>query len=194
MVKITRWQTIVTTIAAACGVLTVAGVTFIVSGVYDVGATAQHWPLTSWILRTARLRSIERHAAGIKAPPGLETDANILMGADHFSTHCAICHGAPGVPRGDIAEGLYPQPPNLTVAAKEFTPGELFWILKHGIKMTGMPAWSDHTDQEMWAIVAFLEKLPMMSESDYAKLIMTNAMHGTMHHHGGAGMPEDEGH
>ena len=183
-----RWRTILATVAVAYGVLALAGTAFVYSGVYDVAATAPHWPVTTRVLQTARTRSIETRAAGIEAPPNLETDATILMGVDHFSTHCAICHGAPGVPKDDIAEGLYPQPPNLADAARRLTPGELFWILKHGIKMTGMPAWSDHTDQELWAIVAFLEKLPTMTEADYAKLIMTNAMHGAMHHH--MSMPE----
>ena len=60
------------------------------------------------------------------------------MGTEHFAEHCAVCHGAPGVPKGDNANGLYPQPPDLAITAKRYTGGELFWIIKHGIKMTGM--------------------------------------------------------
>ena len=183
--KISR--AIMATVATMCVVVIACGIAFIYSGLYDVAATARHWPVTAWVLQTARTRSIEMHAAAITPPPGLATEANVLMGVDHFSTHCAVCHGAPGVPKGDIAGGLYPQPPNLAGAARQFTPGELFWILKHGIKMTGMPAWSDHSDTELWAIVAFLEKLPTMSEAEYAKQIMANAMHGSMHHHGDMG-------
>jgi mono/diheme cytochrome c family protein len=92
--------------------------------------------------------------------------------------HCAVCHGAPGVPKGDIAEGMYPQPPDLAVAAKQYSDAELFWILKHGIKMTGMPAWADHSDAELWATVAFVKKLPGMSEAAYAKFVKENAMPG----------------
>ncbi len=189
-----RWRTILATAVVAYGVLAVGGVAFVYSGSYDIAATVPHWPVTAWLLQTVRNRSIATRAAGISPPPGLETEANLLMGVDHFSTHCAICHGAPSVPKDDIAEGLYPQPPNLAIAVKRFTPGELFWILKHGIKMTGMPAWSDHTDPELWAIVAFLEKLPTMSEADYAKLIMANAMHGGggMHHDMGAAEHPDD--
>ncbi len=179
-----RWQTIVATLVVAAGLLAAAGVTFVYSGVYDVGATEPHWPLTAWVLQTARMRSIARHAAGLHPPPGLDSEATLLVGTDHFAAHCAVCHGAPGVPRGDIAEGLYPPPPDLKEASRRYTPGELFWILKHGLKMTGMPAWSDHTDQELWATVAFLERLPTMSDADYAKLIMTSAMKGGMHRHG----------
>jgi mono/diheme cytochrome c family protein len=108
--------------------------------------------------------------------------AKILIGTEHFAAHCAVCHGAPGVPKGDIAHGLYPQPPNLAEAAKRYSPGELFWIVKHGIKMSGMPAWADHSDEELWATVAFLRKLPGMTEEDYAKLVMASMAHGGHHH------------
>ena len=68
-----------------------------------------------------------------------------LLGVAHYAAHCAVCHGAPGVPKGDIGRGLYPPPPDLARTAPLYTPAELFWTVKHGIKMTGMPAWSDHT-------------------------------------------------
>jgi mono/diheme cytochrome c family protein len=188
------WRTVLATVAVIFVVVVVGGLGFIYSGVYDIAATAHHWPITNWVIATMRDRSIEAHAAGISVPPGFDDPAKVLMGADHFAAHCAICHGAPGVPRGDIAEGLYPQPPNLAKMDMDHSPAELFWVLKHGLKMTGMPAWSDHSDEELWATVAFLEKLPMMSEADYAKLVMTNAMHGGMHHMGGMREPHDDGH
>jgi hypothetical protein len=75
-----------------------------------------------------------------------------------------------------------PQPPDLAKTAPLYSDRELFWILKHGIKMTGMPAWSDHSDEDLWATVAFLKKLPGMSEQDYARLVMASMVHG--HHHG----------
>jgi len=103
-----------------------------------------------------------------------------------------MCHGAPGVPKDDIADGMYPSPPDLAVASQQYTDAQLFWILRHGIKMTGMPSWPDHSDDDLWAIVTFLKKLPGMSESDYAKLIMNNVMHGMMHHHGGDAPAENQ--
>jgi mono/diheme cytochrome c family protein len=157
---------------------------FIYSGLYDVAATNPHWPVTYWIMNTTQVRSIKSHAAGIAVPAGLDDPAKVLIGVEHFAAHCAVCHGAPGVPRGEIAQGLYPQPPDLAVAAKLYSDGELFWIVKHGIKMTGMPAWSDHSDEELWATVAFLKKLPGMSEQDYAKLVMASITHGGHHHPG----------
>ena len=84
------------------------------------------------------------------------------------------------MPKGDIGRGLSPPPPDLAKAAPLYSPAELFWIVKHGIKMTGMPAWSDHSDEELWATVAFLEKLPGMSEQDYARLVVASLAHGGM--------------
>jgi hypothetical protein len=119
-------------------------------------------------------------------PPGLDDPARVLIGVDHYAAHCAVCHGAPGVPKGDIGLGLHPPPPDLAQATSLCSPAELFWVLKHRIKMTGMPAWGDQSDEELWATVAFLEKLPGMSEQDYAKLLIASAAHGA-HHHPGTG-------
>ena len=158
-------RTIVGTLVLTFAVLLTAGALVVLSGIYDVSATAPHWPATYWIMDTARVRSIRAHAVGIAVPPGLDDPAKLVTGTEHFAAHCAVCHGAPGVPKGDIASGLYPQPPDLARAAKHYTPGELFWIVKHGIKMTGMPAWGDHNDDELWATVALIRKLPGMTEA-----------------------------
>jgi len=154
----------------------------IYAGVYDVAATTPHWPVAGAIIETARVHSIKAHAAGIAVPPGLDDPAKVLIGVEHYAAHCAVCHGAPGVPKGDIGRGLYPPPPNLAKTAALYSPAELFWTLKHGIKMTGMPAWSDHSDEELWATVAFVEKMPGMSEQEYAGLVMAGMAHGGHHH------------
>jgi mono/diheme cytochrome c family protein len=180
-------RAVIAIILIAGVVVVLGGLALIYSGFYDVAATAPHWPVTRWVLETARTRSIKAHAAGIEAPLGLDDPAKILIGVEHFAAHCAVCHGAPGVPKGDIARGFYPSPPDLAKAAPLYRPGELFWILKHGIKMTGMPAWSDHSNEELWATVAFLEKLPGMSEQDYAKLVMASIVHSGHHHSGTTG-------
>jgi mono/diheme cytochrome c family protein len=169
---------IIASILTAALVMTVGVSAFIYSGVYNVAATSSDWLVTRWVLETARMRSIKAHAAGIEAPPGLDDEAKILTGVAHFAAHCAVCHGAPGVPKGDIAAGLNPQPPDLAHASGHYIPSELFWLLKHGIKMTGMPAWSDHSEEELWATVAFLQRLPGMSEEDYGKLVMATMTHG----------------
>src|SRR5712692_10115329 len=175
------------TLAVTFALVAIAAAAFVFSGVYDVSATTPHWRITSWIMETARVRSIEAHAAGIGVPPGFDDPAKILIGTEHFAAHCAVCHGAPGVPKGDIAHGLNPQPPDLAQVSTRYTPSELYWILKHGIKMTGMPSWADHADEELWATVAFLRKLPGMTQEDYAKLVMASMGHGGHHQQGGEG-------
>jgi hypothetical protein len=167
-------------------VVALGGLALIYSGFYDVAATREDWAVTRWVLETARTRSIKAHAIGIEAPPGIDDPAKILIGVEHFAAHCAVCHGAPGVPKGAIATGLNPPPPDLAYASSRYNPPELFWILKHGIKMTGMPAWSDHSDEELWATVVFVQKLSGMSEEDYGKLVMASMAHGAAHHDGGA--------
>ena len=192
-------RTIAAILIAAIVVLLLSGFVVIYAGIYDVAATAPHWRVTLWLIETARIRSIKAHAAEIQTPLGLDDPAKVVIGIGHYAAHCAVCHGAPGVPKGDIAHGLYPQPPDLAYASSHYTPAELFWIVKHGIKMTGMPAWSDHSDEELWATVAFLQKLPGMSEQEYAKLVMASMAQGGHHpsdsadhasaHSGGAATP-----
>ena len=131
-------RTILATLAITVALVLIGGAGVVYSGVYDIGATAPHWGVTHWVIETARVRSIKAHAAGIAAPPRLDDPTRIPMGTEHFAAHCAVCHGAPGVPKGDIAKGLYPQPPDLAVTASVYSDGELFWILQHGIKMTGI--------------------------------------------------------
>lgn len=179
-----RWRMILATVAVAYGVLAMAGLGAIYSGVYNIGADAPHWGITARLFETARVRSVRAHAEGIPVPGGLESERRILSGVEHFAAHCAVCHGAPGVPQGDIAHGLYPRPPDLTGSPARFSKAELFWIIRHGIKMTGMPAWADHSDEEIWSLVAFIDRLPGMTPDAYGKLIMATMGRGARHGHG----------
>ena len=185
-------RTVLATLAIIFAIVLIGGAVFVYSGAYDIAATDPHWRITERILETARVRSIKAHATDITAPPRLDDPARSPMGTEHFAAHCALCHGAPGVPKGDIAQGLYPPPPDLAVTASGYSDGELFWIVKHGIKMTGMPAWADHSDEEVWATVAFLRKLPGMTPDEYAKLVMASMAHGGVHEHGGEGKRESK--
>jgi cytochrome c553 len=185
---ISRWRTVLLTVIAAYGVLILGGIAVIYSGAYDIGADTPHWGVTYRIFETARVRSIRAHASGIIPPADLGRDqAKIVMGTSHFAAHCAVCHGGPGVPKGDIGNGLYPQPPDLAVTATQYTAAELFWIIKHGIKMTGMPGWWDHADDEIWGTVAFIRKLPGLTPEEYGKLVMQAMSHGAQHHPGESG-------
>ena len=161
---------------------------FIYSGAFDVAATDKHSDLVSAVFQTARVRSIKAHAGGIVSPADLDNHARVVNGTSHFAEHCAICHSAPGVEAHDLAEGMYPKPPVLTDVAKRYTPGELFWILKNGIKMSGMPSWGDHSDDDLWNTVAFMERLPDMSDQDYGKLVKAAKAAGGHHMHSAGAM------
>jgi mono/diheme cytochrome c family protein len=139
--------------------------------VFNVAATDMHWPLTQSIIDIARVRSIKAHAPGIGPPANLDDHKRVVAGVSHFAEHCVSCHSAPGVQSGELANGMYPQPPVLTDSAKEWSAGELFWIIRNGIKMSGMPSWPGRSDDDLWDIVAFLQKLPRMSEQEYASLV-----------------------
>ena len=151
-------------LAATAGVA--AGVA-IYGGAYDVAATVQHLRPTFWLLETGLRGSVQRRARDIAVPP-LGAEALIERGFRCFHMHCVQCHGAPGLPPEAFAQGLLPLPTSLSQATREWRPAELFWITKHGIKMTGMPAWAYRLDDaELWAIVAFLDHLPRLSADAY---------------------------
>ncbi|AYO86679.1 c-type cytochrome [Methylobacterium brachiatum] len=163
-------KTVLVTLLSA-GVLSVLiAAAVIYAGLFNVAATDPHWPATYWVLETARVRSIQVHAAGLAPPAGYDEPSKIVAAVGHFSEHCTTCHGAPGAKQSDLAEGMYPRPPNLKDVAGRYTPGELFWILKHGIKMSGMPSMESDGDAMLWSTVAFLEKLPRMSDDAYNDL------------------------
>jgi len=162
-----------------------AGAVFVWSGIYPIGADVPHSPLVFDVMEMLRDRSVATRARDIRVPPLGDTKL-IAAGAAHYAQMCTECHLAPGVTATEIRQGLYPQPPDLTQQA-DIGPAEKFWIIKHGLKMSAMPAWgATHDDQAIWAIVAFLEKLPGMTLEQYATFTADGA--GTSeHHHGHAG-------
>jgi mono/diheme cytochrome c family protein len=114
--------------------------------------------------------AVERRAASIDVPP-LDDPQLALRGLAHFRARCVDCHGAPGVAPAPFALGLTPVPSNLAYGAQHWQPAALFWIIKYGIKMAGMPAWEFRlTDEEIWATVAFLRTLPTLSPRAYQSL------------------------
>lgn len=163
-----------------------AAAVFIWSGVYDIGTDSPHWPVVSQAISALRDHSTEHHAQSIQVPT-LESPAMVAEGAQHYAENCATCHLAPGMDDSEIRHGLYPKPPNLTRFAPD--PAEAFWIIKHGIKFTAMPAWGPtHSDAMIWAIVAYLQKQPKMSVAEYRKLT-ANAAEEHAHLMQGMSMP-----
>jgi cytochrome c553 len=144
------------------------------SGIYSVAASRGHWPTTAWILEFGMRNSVARHAIGIDVPP-LTDPALIERGAGHFQGGCAPCHGAPGIRPDPVAQHMLPHPPDLSAAVPTWRTQQLFWIVKHGLKYTGMPAWPAPTrDDEIWAVVAFLGRLPRLSPDEYSRLALLN--------------------
>ena len=140
------------------------------SGIIPVKASTGHWPLTRWFLSFSMRRSVETHTIGTKVPL-LEEPWMVLKGAAHYDASCAPCHGAPGRPRSDVLRELTPHPPRLAGVVGNWDPAELFYIVKHGVKLTGMPAWPvRHRDDEVWAMVAFLRALPSLDADGYRRL------------------------
>jgi mono/diheme cytochrome c family protein len=168
-VRLSNWQLVLIGAAVAALVLVpLVAFAFIKSGLYDIAASRPHTKLTEWITHETMIHSVRRRAAAID-PPARATPENILAGFCTYETHCVACHGAAGIAREHWVSGLEPQPPYLVDATEKWTPAELFWIAKNGIKMTGMPSWRDSlSDTQIWDVVAFLQAMRRMPPRTYA--------------------------
>ena len=152
-------------------VLAIAGAgIFIYQGWFEIAADVPHSTLVFNLVETARNRAIAVRAKNIEVPP-LDKPELIAKGARDYSEMCTGCHLAPGNKKSELREGLYPQPPDLTRGVMA-TPAEMFWVIKHGIKMSAMPSWGvTHDDARIWDIVAFIKKLPELTPQQYQALM-----------------------
>ena len=142
---------------------------FFFTGFYSVAGTAEDPDIVTWALTRVRTASIDRHAND-QPPASINDPASVQAGAKEFAEHgCVNCHGAPGVKWAKFSEGLHPDPPDLKDVVDDLSPAQLFWVIKNGINMTGMPSFEQAgaTDEDIWMIVAFLKKLRSVSEADY---------------------------
>ena len=148
----------------------VVGTAFIASGRYDISANKQHLQPVYQLMQTAMHYSVKHHAGDIETPP-LDDDAIQKKGLEVFLANCRQCHGAPGVAPDAFSSSLQPVPGPLVDARQRWLPRELYWITRNGVKMTGMPAWEYRlSDDEIWAVVAFLEQLPTLSVPQFDAL------------------------
>lgn len=155
----------------AAGALAVAG-----SGILTVAASHGHWAVTNRFLEFTMRSSVRTHALSVAAAPRLDDPDLLRLGAGHFAGGCAPCHGAPGTARGPIYLRMLPPPTDLADAVSTWTPRQLFWIVKNGIKYSGMPAWVTlRRDDEVWAVVAFLRALPQLTPDQYRNLAAATA-------------------
>ena len=151
-------------------VLGMGGLVVLVSGIVPIKASSGHWAITAWFLDFAKMRSVSTHTLGMEAPE-LDELRLVVKGAGHYEFACLPCHGSPSLAQPRVARQMMPTPPDLRESVPQLDPDELFYIVKHGIKFTGMPAWpARQRDDEVWAMVAFLRKLPGMDPQEYQRL------------------------
>ncbi len=166
-----QWPIVVTAIIGTVVVVCfVAASVLIYSGAFDVAADTPHSQSVYWLMQKVRQYSIAARARGV-VPNDLDDAKRIASGAGQYAEMCSSCHLAPGMQRTEISRGLYPRAPELR-RGSGLTPAEEFWVVKHGIKMTGMPAWGvTHNDEILWEVVAFLRKLPELTAEEYKALV-----------------------
>lgn len=144
----------------------IAGGLFIYSGIFNVAADEPHSTPFLWVVEKTRERSIAVRAKTLKIP-NLDDAELINLGGADYNEMCTGCHLKPGMANSELRAAMYPQPPNLS-QVKRADPAQTFWIIKHGVKMSGMPAWgATHDDARMWAMVAFLQQLPRLTPDQY---------------------------
>lgn len=160
---------ILAAIGAVAIIIVGGAAVFFLGGFYTVAGTAKDPAIVEWLLVRVRTASIIRHANDTP-PANFNEPANVQAGARQFAQHgCAHCHGAPGVNWEKFSEGMHPDPPDLKDVVNERTPEQLFWVIKNGINMTGMPSFAlaGAKDEDIWLIAAYLKKLPNIAEADY---------------------------
>ena len=191
----TRPRTIVATLVIAGVLMACLGAASLVvfSGAYDIAADTPHSQPVYWLLQKVRQYSIAARARDA-VPNDLGDAKRVASGAGQYAEMCSGCHLAPGVKRTETSRGLYPRAPELR-RGSALTPAEEFWVVKHGIKMTGMPAWGvTHDDELLWDVVAFLRKMPELTAEQYLALVKSAPTHDEMMQKMDMGEGHDSGH
>jgi len=163
-----RVRPVISTLTAVALVAATAAAFVVFGGLYDVSATKEHTRFVYSLMEQTMRSSVRSRAAGIEVPP-LDGEALLAQGAACYREHCEQCHGGPGVAPAGIAQSMQPVPGTLIDAARRWRERELYWITRHGIKMSGMPAWEMRlSETQLWAVVGFVGRLPKWSPQDYA--------------------------
>lgn len=151
-------------------VLAVGGFLAAASGLIPIKASSGHWPITEWFLRFGMHRSFATHSLGVDVPQ-LDDRNLIIKGATHYEFGCRSCHGSPGARQPRVAQSMTPKAPDLVPLIAKWKPEQLFSLVKHGVKFTGMPGWpAQQRDDEVWAVVAFLLQMPTLNAAEYREL------------------------
>lgn len=143
---------------------------FVKSGLFDVAASRPHTNFTEWLTHDTMIHSVKRRARSIAPQAQPFSGDQVVRGFCAFDAHCVACHGAAAVARQPWVSGLEPSPPYLLDAPQHWSRTELFWIIKNGVKMTGMPSWRNSmSDAQIWDVVAYLEASAKMPPQTYVR-------------------------
>ncbi|WP_111748485.1 c-type cytochrome [Salinisphaera orenii] len=182
------WKIVGATLVISFLAVGVAFATVVYTGAYNVAATSKHLSVTYWTIKKTYQNSIANHASSIETPKDFGTRKQVLMGAANYKEMCSGCHTPPGGKPSAMAKGMYPLPPNLSESGEKMPANQIFWILQHGIKASGMPAWGvTHGKEELWALTAFVKKFPELDGKQYQQLLKTAEKRGIGHHMGEGG-------
>jgi mono/diheme cytochrome c family protein len=147
----------------------VAAVVYVKLGVFNVAASHPHSQFVEWATHDTMINSVKRRAEDVPLPATVSA-AQVKRGFCQYEAHCVACHGGPAVAREQWVNGMNPAPPYLLDATRLWKPRELHWIVRNGIKMTGMPAWRDTlSEQQIGDVVAYLEAMPQMPPQAYLR-------------------------
>ena len=152
-------------------VLIAASAGYIYSGAYDVAADSSDNPAVAWLVSTTRRHSLRARLSDIQPPANFDSPERVQAGFAKYHEDCEVCHGFPGHSPGPIGAGLNPEPPKLWgESGRGPRPGSVYWIVMHGIKMTGMPSWKrKYSDDDAWSVVGFVRTLPKLSSDEYRR-------------------------
>ena len=163
-------KTAAATLLLAAVVAALIGAAVLRSGWYNIGATRQHFQVVHTLLEQGMRDAVRHHARNVLAPD-LTSTQQVIRGAALYRDNCAQCHGGPGFAQSDWGKSMQPLPGPLVTATRHWNAGELYWITRNGIKMSGMPAWEYHlADDDLWAVVAFMQRLPSLTPKTYAEM------------------------
>jgi len=161
------------TVIITLAVVGVGALLFAWSGSYNIAAIKPHWGITLSFIELFRDRSIAVRSDDIRVPDVDDAESKEAA-ISHYHEMCRLCHGAPDYQPEEFAKGLYPPPPNMISGHVQEgrSRAEIYWIVKHGIKMTGMPAFGPtHSDSELYGLVALSMEIPQKSPEQYRRQV-----------------------
>jgi mono/diheme cytochrome c family protein len=167
-----RWTT--RALAALGGAAALAAIGLVAAG---ISARPEPSRLETKLARGARHLLIPAAARALANPVPASPEA-IARGRAHFADHCATCHGNDGKGGTSYGRRMFPRAPDMTLpATQELSDGELFWIVEHGVRLTGMPGFGDDdpaNDAESWELVHFLRTLPRITSAELVEMERLN--------------------